>query len=785
MGGRNYLGEIDTNQQFDDSLENIEPNKGNLSINTTFTKNNHAKSVFYEIPNTPVSVKRKSRIHQNAKIRDEIRKSLNNTVTLRKTIEQQRERLREQKNRDSNATYIMEEKKPKKREKICDMIYLKTIDNLLNTVRSELDFGKINSRFADDHKYIEIFSDNISKLKTHLDAKLKFNAGLKLFRCLRNRVAIRKAKQVLNELKIKRNAAITIQKHWRRRQAQKAFTKLLSENSEKLAIARIERKIRQAEEQKKIELSQKRSATIIQRSWRRHLLLKRLNDRINLRREQNCLLVLNQCARIIQKCWRHYQFRKTIALLIEKKQQAMHRRWLNNQSALVIQRNWKVYLLKVNLIKLVEQRRNKIAIIRNESAKLIQRNWRIYLFNKSINQLIQQRKQQIDQQILLENLSASLIQRNWRSYRLKAILNDRMIEKRNRKEVASRTIQRAWKVYKMYKQRRIDLEHWSAMIIQTNWRMYRAQKRFKQLKFEIYQLKRAASILQRSWRSHVVRKNLANRIELNKLRKANEAATVIQRAWKSYRSRKQQLNEKKQKLAAIKIQKTWRGYALRKKFKRDNKRVSGILERISEVNNRANTQTTVGEKTKIAIQKLSHYKYYGTALHILQELERTTNLSDESCLQMANFSIIEILHSTIRTCNRSEPCLQIIKLSLSIILNIAKNEKALPLLTSVPSLKESIIEIMSKHHKKTSIFLKGMTILYIFLQFENFPDTPAMSIKIRRLLNKIETSNQFSALKQKTNKIYRFDARWKAKKTIRTQFYTTKQAIDAFSQIYG
>lgn len=56
------------------------------------------------------------------------------------------------------------------------------------------------------------------------------------------------------------------------------------------------------------------------------------------------------------------------------------------------------------------------------------------------------------------------------------------------------------------------------------------------------------------------------------------------------------------------------------------------------------------------------------------------------------------------------------------ILNIAKNDKALPLLCSMPSLKESIVETLNKHYKKTGIFLKSMTLLYILLKYDNVSD---------------------------------------------------------------
>ena len=660
---------------------------------------------------------------------------------------------------NGNSTYIKEEKKSK--EKICDVLYLKTIDNLLNTIQTELEFGKINSKYLDDRHYIQVFAENVNTISKHMRSKLKSNAGLKLLRFFRSRLEIRKARELVNELRRQRNAAIVIQKNWRRFRVENKYGKLIKENSSKrsaaariiqrsyrLHLARRQQLVQQVKERERIELLAHQSATIIQRCWRRNRFVCRLNNQIELRRDRLVKqrsaaliqrnwklyqlkktltsliekrreeLVRDRSARLVQKCWRNRQFKKRLGQLIEQRKQAeLQRSELENRSASVIQRMWRVYLLKKNLTRLarlVKCRRNAINLIENECARLIQRKWKDHQLRKTIGQLIKKRKD--EQQFELENRSASVIQKAWRIYRLKTNLN-RLVEKRRLKNDACLRIQRAWRLYRMNKQHRLALENSSALVIQSSWRLYQAKKRLSQLRHE--RENKAALIIQKSWSSFAFRRNLANQMKLNEIRRTNLAASIIQRAWKSYLNRKQRFEEQRMRMAATQIQKTWRGYMCRLKCKRDIKDVSSIIERISEVNKNAITQTTVGEKTALAIQKLLTYKYHGTALHFLQELEKTTNLSDESCIQMADQMIIEVLLKVVFECNRSEPCLQIIKLVYSVILNIAKNDKALPLLCSMTSLKESIIETLNKHHKKTGIFLKAMTLLYILLKHED------------------------------------------------------------------
>lgn len=754
-------------------LLRLRTDKENSSVNRTFEiKDNNAKAIFYEIPNTPVVSKRKSRA--NNKIKDEIRKSLNSTVTLRRTFERQQlerrqqveKRLTEKKPKrpttndqlnqittvqaNSNGTFVKNEKKSKSKEKICDVVYLKTINNLLNAINGHLDFGRINSNFRDDVNYIDIFQENISKLSSHLHAKLKFNAGLKLLRWYRGRLEIRKAREQLNELRTRRNAAIVIQSAWRKHQAKKAVRSLVAQRLKErrdAAVLTIQKNYRlhsarkQSNKLREEERKRNASAKVIQRSWKVYLFRSRLNRSIEWRRVER---TRQRAAQLIQKNWKNRVFKTRLANLIEKRrvdrlrdqsvgliqknwraylfrkrfsQMVEHKQQVKQRSAVLLQKNWRVYAFRKSLNCRIEQR--KIRVL-NECASLIQRNWRIYRFRKHLDELIKQR--QNDE--LVRNYSATLIQACWRGYRSRKH-QAALVEQQRAKEAACVKLQRAWRRYQFVK--RLDnqikirrLQSASALLIQTNWRVYRAKKQLNQLKRAKHQ--QAALLIQRNWHSYVFRTRFASQMQANQeARRArrDKAARVVQRAWRNHLNAGRQSDVQRRISAAIRIQATWRGYLARQNCIRDHKNASIILGRLSEVNKAAITQTTVGQKTKNAISKLLNYKYHGTALQLLQELEKTTNLSNESCIQMAELPIIEVLLKVVGECNRSEPCLQIIKLAFSVILNIAKNDKALPLLCSIPSLKESIIETLNKHLKKTGIFLKAMTLLYILLKYDD------------------------------------------------------------------
>ena len=646
---------------------------------------------------------------------------------------------------NSNGTFVKNERKSK--EKICDILYLKTIDNLLSAINGRLDFGRINSNFRDDANYIEIFQENIGKLSSHLHAKLKFNAGLKVLRWYRGRLAIRRAKEQLNELRRRRDAAIVLQRAWRKHQAKKALRSLIAQKlAERRATAvltiqknyRLHSARKASNRLREEERKRNASAKVIQRAWKVHLFRSRLNRAIEQRRverqraaqmiqknwksyvfktqlasrieKRRADRLRDQSAALIQKNWRGYAFRKRISEMVEHKQQVKHR------SAVLLQKNWRAYAFRKNLNSRIEQRR-----LLNECASLIQRNWRIYRFRKHLDELIVQRQK--DE--LVKDYAATVIQACWRSYRSRKHQAALAEQRQRAREAACVKVQKAWRRYQFVK--RLDnqikcrrLRNASALIIQGNWRVYRAKKQLSQLRNARRQ--QAALLIQRNWHSYVFRMRFASQMQANQeARQARrvEAALVIQRAWRKQLNARRQSDEQRKIAAAIRIQATWRGYLARQNCIRDHKNASIILGRLSEVNKNAVTQTTVGQKTRAAIAKLLNYKYHGTALHLLQELEKTTNLSNESCIQMAELTIIEVLLKVVSECNRSEPCLQIIKLAFSVILNIAKNDKALPLLCSIPSLKESIIETLNKHYKKTGIFLKAMTLLYILLKYDD------------------------------------------------------------------
>ena len=212
------------------------------------------------------------------------------------------------------------------------------------------------------------------------------------------------------------------------------------------------------------------------------------------------------------------------------------------KSTLIIQRLYRKKLFKICLTKRIEHKR-----LINSSASIIQRVWRMYKFRK---------------QMKLYRSSAFKIQ-NWFRYDMR----ERIIYLKLRRGTIF-----LQKIYKV----RFQEHKRAAILIQKTWRMYSCRKQFK------YKVN-AAFTLQKWWRLLLI-----NRIRFLKLKrnmpiieeklcalikKRNQAACVLQRA---YRLHKFRLQMKKYRNAAITIQKWTRSMSERYLFLRSKQAIYQI-----------------------------------------------------------------------------------------------------------------------------------------------------------------------------------------------------------------
>jgi len=172
--------------------------------------------------------------------------------------------------------------------------------------------------------------------------------------------------------------------------------------------------------------------------------------------------------------------------------------------------------------------------------------------------------------------------------------------------------------------------------------------------------------------------------------------------------------------AAIIIQAYFRGYIARKAH--SNARFEMARRRLGEQMKVANSEPSrlLGHRTLMALDKLQKFTALSKLSREIQSLEVTTRMSPESCLTIAESNAISILARVMKDCNRSPHSIDIVCLSLSVLVNMAKYEKTTPyVLQGGQGLIAVLIEKLKNHIKDEKLVPLVITLLYICLAAQN------------------------------------------------------------------
>ncbi|XP_018014073.1 abnormal spindle-like microcephaly-associated protein homolog [Hyalella azteca] len=351
-------------------------------------------------------------------------------------------------------------------------------------------------------------------------------------------------RQVVRKLHHKNytRAAVVLQKHWRRRQAQKLLTQL-----------RQEKHLRE----------QNYAALVIQSSWRRYVVSR--------------YIAKYQAARIIQNYWRTYRQRQSYLKYRDSaiKIQALFRTY---------QASKKYRLIVSAVVKLQSFFRMKIArrkfIAIQKAAVVIQRYWRRaakakevraqYLQLKTVAIIIQSavRGWQQRKRFLKLKSAAVTIQAHFRSLRqhreyLSIVRATVQIQRRWRSLLVTRNhrktfvekkksvviLQSAWRSH-VLRRRFLDCRA-AATIISSWYRMLSARRRYREIIMSTIRIQR--------WRKQIIlaRKNRSDYLSLR------NAAVCVQSNCRRFLERRKYL---KIRAEVVKIQRRWKTYLLRKRF---------------------------------------------------------------------------------------------------------------------------------------------------------------------------------------------------------------------------
>uniref|UniRef100_A0A2R9CD51 Assembly factor for spindle microtubules n=1 Tax=Pan paniscus TaxID=9597 RepID=A0A2R9CD51_PANPA len=512
------------------------------------------------------------------------------------------------------------------------------------------------------------------------------------------------------------NAALVIQKYWRRVLAQRKLLMLKKEKLEKV---------------------QNKAASLIQAMWRRYRAKKYL-----------CKVKAACKIQAWYRCWRAHKEYLAILKAVKIIQGCFYTklertRFLNvRASAIIIQRKWRAILSA----KIAHE--HFLMIKRHRAACLIQAHYRGYK----------------GRQVFLRQKSAALI--------IQKYIRAREAGKRERikyiefkkSTVILQALVRGWLVRKRILEQRAKIRllhftaaayyHLNAVRIQRAYKLYLAVKNAnKQVNSVI--------CIQRWFRARLQEKRFIQKYHSIKkiehegqecLSQRNRAASVIQKAVRHFLLRKKQ---EKFTSGIIKIQALWRGYSWRKK--NDCTKIKAIRLSLQVVNREIREENKLYKRTALALHYLLTYKHLSAILEALKHLEVVTRLSPLCCENMAQSGAISKIFVLIRSCNRSIPCMEVIRYAVQVLLNVSKYEKTTSAVYDVENCIDILLELLQIYREKPgnkvadkggSIFTKTCCLLAILLKTTN----RASDVRSRsKVVDRIYSLYKLTAHKHKMN----------------------------------
>ncbi|XP_075384796.1 abnormal spindle-like microcephaly-associated protein isoform X2 [Tenrec ecaudatus] len=585
-----------------------------------------------------------------------------------------------------------------------------------------------------------------------------------------------------------KKAAVVLQSAFRRYRARRQYCAVRG------AAVSIQRWYKAALHARSLEAechSQRQAALTIQKAFRKMVTRKRATrTRAALRIQRFLHMALYQ---------RRFAQQKRAAITLQRYFRAWQTRrefLLSRKAAVVLQTHFRAFLCAKYQRQAYLQTRSSIIIIQarmkgflqrekfqkiKESTIKIQTAWRRYKARKSFSEMKAACKIQAwyrcyrtrNQYLAVLNAVKFIQGCFYAKMERKRFLNMRastvIIQRRWRAELAGRIVhehsllmkrhQAACLIqanYKGYKGRQVFLRQKSAAL--TIQRYIRAKKAEKCERIKYLVLKKSTVVLQAVIRGWLVRKRILehrSRIRLIHFTAAayfHLSALRIQRAYKRHMAVK---NAKKQISSVICIQALWRGYSWRKK--NDCKKIKAIRLSLQVVNREIREENKLYKRTALALHYLLTYKHLSAILEALKHLEVVTRLSPLCCENMAQSGAISKLFVLIRSCNRSVPCMEVIRRAVQVLLNVAKYEKTAPAVYAVETCIDTLLELLQMYREKAgdraadkggSIFTKSCCLLAVLLK----TTSRASDVRSRsKVVDRIYSLYKFTARKHKMN----------------------------------
>ncbi|NXH69326.1 ASPM protein, partial [Hydrobates tethys] len=541
--------------------------------------------------------------------------------------------------------------------------------------------------------------------------------------------------------------------------------------------------------------SYKKAAVVLQRCYRSHFTVK-YQRMTYLQTRRNIIIVQARVRGFIEKKRFHKIKESTIKI------QASYRgykakQWVNKMRAAQLIQAWfrgcrarKEYASVVKAIRVIQShfktKQQRTWFLKMKCCALtIQRRWRAtltarmiqhqFLATKNAAVKIQLAYRQYRARRLLRKVSAAvIIQKHLRAWqegrlqfmkynktrraviKLQAFIRGYLVRKKFSKQkqkerllhftaaayhhMSAIKIQRAYRIHLILKHAQKQIS--SVLIIQRWFRAKMQQKRFLRDYQRIIQLQ------------HVIRGWLNHR---------NDAATIIQRNVRRFLACRRR---RKFAVGIIKFQALWRGYSWRKS--NDTAKTKALRRSLEKANEKSREENKLCNRTAIAIEYLLKYKHLSYILAALKHLEVATRLSPLCCENMAQSRAIFTIFVLIRSCNRSVPCMDVIRYSIQVLLNVSKYERTTQAVYEVENSIETLLDLLQVYREKAgdkisekggSIFTKTCCLLAILskdskraLEIRSIPRTvPCIQSLYKLTARKHKMDAERTLVKQKKN----------------------------------
>ncbi|NXN56031.1 ASPM protein, partial [Rynchops niger] len=490
--------------------------------------------------------------------------------------------------------------------------------------------------------------------------------------------------------------------------------------------------------------SYKKAAVVLQRCYRSHLTV--IYQRTTyLQARRNIIIVQARVRGFIEKK-RFHKIKESTIKIQASYRGYKTRQWVNKmRAAQVIQawfRGWrarKEYASVVKATRVIQShfktKQQRTWFLKTKFCALtIQRRWRAtltarmiqhqFLATKNAAVTIQLAYRQYRARRLLRKVTAAVIIQNhlraWQEGRLQLMKYNKprkavvklqvfirgyLVRKKEQKRllyfaaaayhhISAIKIQRAYRNHLILKLAQNQIS--SVLIIQRWFRAKMQQRRF----LRDYQRIIRLQCVIRGWLKH-----------------RNDAAAIIQRNVRRFLACR---HRRKFTVGVIKFQALWRGYSWRKN--NDTAKTKALRHSLEKANEKSREENKLCNRTAIAIEYLLKYKHLSYILAALKHLEVATRLSPLCCENMAQSRAIFTIFVLIRSCNRSVPCMDVIRYSVQVLLNVSKYERTTQAVYEVENSIDTLLDLLQMYRGKAgdkisekggSIFTKTCCLLAI------------------------------------------------------------------------